>query len=178
MNEVSNLGLSGGVILGVIIVAGFTAFIAAPTVATRTIEFSAWPQICEKSIRQSIEQSRPVSPRVGDINCNAINAWEQKGFRELCDAFGNFSKVFPFMELALEPQRRLAEQQQRRLDKLASKAGDQCSCASEIVASDIKSWSIYTATGRLITPLKVKNLNSSLVTALNSPRCSFAGSVK
>lgn len=173
MLDMQSLPVSGGFILGTIAYVGFSVFIAGPLVAERTIENHKWPQICERQIRKNLELSQSVQPGIPDMKCNSLFGFHP-GLSDICARYGNPTFSMPFLDVIQQQQERVREIEKKRLDNKAAQATSQCGCAASIVADNRTAWGLYAGSARLVEPSKVKNLNSELVTALNSPRCQFA----
>lgn len=174
----------GGIGVGVIAYGLFSNFVSGPELGQRTIDLvHEWPQICEAGITaraQPQERPRAAVPNInacrmlfgiygsdGQAYCDMHGHHFDIGASGLLDSLGDISD-------ALNAPQRIADEIRR--DEMIADAPDRCSCAaSQVLSDEATSFALYAASGRLITPPSIDNLQSELRAALSSAQCEFEG---
>lgn len=169
--EVSTLPGGSGLVLSIAAYVGLS-FLAGQEIGDRMIDKSGWHVECETAIHAEIESRRTPRSIVPERRCSDMVIWLPKEFRELCDAVGNPDINAP----ARRAEERLQKQQQalenKRLQRLADKAGTQCGCAVNVFKQDnMMSLALYAGSARMITPSPVDSLDQSLALALGTQQC-------
>ena len=169
---VNNLPLSGGIVVAGLVYAG-ASLITGQLVGDRLIEKSGWDQQCIAGIKADIVSRQPVQSFVPKIDCNSIiGGWMGREGMDWCTNYGD-QIINPLGNLANARQRQLKEANQRRLANALAKTSSRCSCAANLALETNRiSFALHSGSIRLLTPPAVKNLKSTLVTALNNPLCS------
>ena len=170
---VNNLPISGGVVVAGLIYAGASLLVSGQIIGDRLIEKTGWNEQCRAGIRADIVSRQPIPSFTPRIDCNAIfgNFMGREG-KAWCARYGN-NIINPLGNQLDARQRQLREANQRRLTNALSKTTSRCSCAASLALETNRvSFGLYAGSIRLVNPPVVKNLNSTLVTALNNPLCS------
>ncbi len=174
--DTSNLPISGGLIVAGLAYIAVTYFITADVIGTRTIAKSNWGKQCTSHLRSQILDVQPEPIFTPKLDCNSLMGMFGEQGKAVCTKHGNPSFNLPFMDQLNVQKRRAQEYQQKRLQSAASKVGLRCDCAVSLsLESNRSAWSLYAGSARLVTPHKVKNFNSELITALRSPLCASNG---
>ena len=173
-SESNGLPIGGGFLLAVLIYAAAAFFGAGPIVGQRTIEKMNWCEDCEAMLIHQIEADRPSpSVTVPKLGC-IYGIFGREGHR-LCERYGNLGILDEALDQAREVERRKNELIERRLSQAASTANSRCKCAvSLVLEKNATQFALYAGSARLFSPPQVTtNLQSELVSALNSPLCQF-----
>ncbi len=169
---VNNLPLSGGVVVAGLLYAG-ASLITGQIVGERLIAKSGWDKQCIAGIKADIVSRQPVRSFVPKIDCNSIiGGFMGREGKVWCTRYGD-KIINPLGDLADARQRQIKEANQRRLSNALSKSTSLCTCAASLALETNRvSFALYAGSIRILTPPAVKNLKSTLVTALNNPLCS------
>ncbi len=172
MIDFGNTPVGGGLILGLIGYATISAFIIGPLVGERTIEKSDWPQQCKAIIQTQLEADRPAPEFTPRLDCNSILGMLGAEGQQICSQYGNPEFILPMLDQLREFQQRKNSLQEKRLSLAVSQANSRCDCATSLTLEQRRiPLAIYAGTARIVTPPSIKNINSELVSALQSPRC-------
>ena len=169
--DASTLPFSPTMIIAAVAIAGVSAFVTGPEIATREIARSNWGELCEAGLQADLEATRaPRQVIPNGTDCSSTLGMFYPELRELCYALGNPDPAAP----AREAERRAREAEEARIQRLASRSGSRCSCAESLYIEEERiSLALYAASGRLITPSAVENRQAGLSRALNAPACNF-----
>lgn len=173
MLDMSNIPISGGMMMAGALWAGVSAFALGPLVASRTIDNMGWFTTCETDLRGGLAAQAPTPPKAQpQIGCKELMGVFGKGADQLCDqGAGTLLDL-----LTIDPLAGQKEQARRietaRLARIAELAPSRCSCAARVVGADRLSWGLYAGSARLISA--PDDLSSALTQALHSPACAFA----
>ncbi|WP_299961515.1 hypothetical protein [uncultured Roseobacter sp.] len=171
MIDVSGLPGGGSLLLSVLAYAGLS-YLAGQEMIERQIDKSGWHQTCEVSILDDIDSRRKPVEVLPEMRCSDTVGWLGRDFQRFCQRMNDFDFNGPARRQEEALNRKRQELEDRRLGRLASKAGTQCSCAANIFkAENALSLSVYAGTARLITPPDVQNLQQSLRVSLGTPQC-------
>ncbi|CUI01871.1 hypothetical protein [Leisingera aquaemixtae] len=166
--DAPTLPVGGAAVLAALGYAAVSAFITGPEIASREIARSDWQEVCETSLLAEIEATRrpdqliPDAPDLGGMLCSVYPE-----MRDLC------AMIPDPMAQAREIEKRRRAAEDARIRRVAEGMTDRCTCAVAVYAEDRLSLALYAGSGRLITPNAVKNRETALMRALNSPSCSF-----
>ena len=169
----NNLPLSGGIIVAGFLYAGASLLVTGPVVGERLIEKSGWDKQCRAGIKADIVSRQPAASTAPRIDCSAIlGSWMGREGKAWCALYGN-QLLGPLGDQLDARQRQLKEANQRRLSNALSKSTSRCSCAAALALEESRvSFGLYAGSIRLVSPLAIKNLKSTLTAALNAPLCS------
>ncbi|WP_299971487.1 hypothetical protein [uncultured Roseobacter sp.] len=171
MIDVANLPGGGSLLLSVVAYAGLS-YLGGQEMAERQIDKSGWYEACEHSILDDIDSRRKPVEILPEMRCDDTLGWLGRDVLALCHQFNNPDFNAPARRQEEAFNRRRQELEDRRLGRLASKAGTQCSCAANVFkAENALSLSVYAGTARLITPPEVESLQQSLNVSLGTPQC-------
>jgi len=170
---VNNLPISGGVVVAGLIYAGASLLVSGQFIGERLIEQSGWDKQCRADIKAYIVSRQPAPSFTPRIDCNAIfGGFMGREGKTWCARYGN-QLINPLGNQLDAKKQQLREASQRRLINALSKSTSRCSCAASLALETNRvSFGLYAGSIRLVKPPTVKNLQSTLVTALNNPLCS------
>lgn len=170
--DANSAWLGGGSMLALVIYFLFSAFISGPEILARESKMKAdWPNQCMAMVVAELEVSRPQPDIVPQIDYRAVaRQWLGRDADPLLQLMAPLGQAMDQANAQAERAKRLNEE---RLQRKVEAAGSRCGCAVSMLSEEQRiSLGLYAGSGRLVTPPIFKNLNDSLVTALNGPRCS------
>lgn len=176
--EVSTLPGGSGLVLSIAAYVGLS-FLAGQEIGDRMIDKAGWHTDCETAIHAEIDSRRTPKTIIPERRCSDMVVWLPKEFREFCDAVGDPDINAPARSAqnAIDKEREAIEN--KRLQRLADKAGTQCICAAHVVKKNSAiALALHVGSARIITPPSVEDLNQSLTQARATPQCrALAGGV-
>ena len=178
MLDLTNLPVSGGMLLGMLLYCLLSVFGTGQVVGERLIAKSDWPAMCQRQILAELQSSQPAIPQVPTIDCNGVfgSFFGSQG-QEICRRYGNFK--LPFMDQLQAQQDRLATANNERLQNATAKTSSRCECAASLALEENRiSLGLHAGSLRLITPASVRGLNSELQSALYARACSLKGAMQ
>ncbi|MFT6658557.1 hypothetical protein [Maritalea sp.] len=172
MFDPNNLPISGGLFLVGILYVVVAMFFTGPTIGSRTIEKSGFLPRCEKSLIKLAAQDAPdLQTPAPSIDCNRVmGLFAGPEARQFCDAAGFLFENPVTNQIEIQNQR-LKTQHQERIRNAAANASTACECAKNVQLENRVPWALVAGSLRFVVPSEIKNLESELFEALNSPTC-------
>ncbi|MEM7069441.1 MAG: hypothetical protein AAF478_11215 [Pseudomonadota bacterium] len=159
-----------GVALSVVGYGLFSAFVTGPEILVREVARLDWENHCRERIITEFREEQGVTDHFPQIDIGGVldglfGTGTSNGFGEVINPIENI------IELSNEHTRRLQRLNEKRLQEKARNAGSRCACAVTILSERRVSLGLYAGTGRLVTPVLFKSLESELLTTLHSSQC-------
>jgi len=173
--DAGTLPISPTFLLACAAYAGVSLVGTGPLIAKRMIDTSGWMQSCPAALKASIENERPryeAIPQAPTIDCRRTLAVLLPDAQELCDLVDGLPRIPDPNAQAAKARNAAKQAQNRSLDRLAAVSGARCSCAATALQErERASFAVLAGSARLITPPVTRDLQSGLITALNSAPC-------
>ncbi|OXT01632.1 hypothetical protein B7H23_01280 [Notoacmeibacter marinus] len=172
MLDISNLPVTGGVIVGALVYGAISLSATGPLVGERLIEKTGWQQQCQARLIRELERNQTPPDFVPKLDCSSVFGLFGREGRQLCQTYGNFE--LPLFDQLNAHQQQLAEANRKRLENSAAKTSSRCACAEAFVLEKRRTdFALHAGSLRLIEPAPVTALDHELNTALHTPACAL-----
>ena len=173
--DASTLPISPTFLLACAAYAGISLVATGPLIAERMIGTSGWMQSCPAALETAIQNERPryeAIPQAPTIDCREALAILLPEARELCEFLDRLPRIPDPNAQAAKARNAARQAENRRLDRMAAMSGARCFCATTALQERERvSFAVLAGSARLITPPVTRDLQSGLMTALNSAPC-------
>lgn len=172
--ENNSVPFGGGLLLTLLLYAGFSYFITGQIVGARTIQHHIkWLPQCEKMIESRVRANQP-EPRIpSNLNCKGLlGALFGAQGQAYCQKYARqFEGLINPVQKHLND---LQTQRQSHISSAASEAKSSCQCAVSVFLEQQRlSLAVWSGSLRLIKPPQLTNLHAELKTALRSKPCNL-----
>lgn len=173
--DASTLPISPTFLLACAAYAAISFLGTGPMIAERMTARSGWDVSCKAALDAAIASERPAYeavPQGSQLDCRSTLGVLMPDARELCDLMDRLPRIPDPAAQAAQARNAAKQAQNRRLDRMAAMSGARCSCASQVLRErEAVSFAVLAGSARLISPPVTRDLQSGLVTALNSAPC-------
>ncbi|WP_373354487.1 hypothetical protein [Pseudoroseicyclus sp. CXY001] len=169
--DISALPIGGTTMIVGAACAAFTWVWAGPEIAAREMARDGWLLKCEAGVASEIESVRTPAPQLPDVPglCAMLTAGDPD-LAQLC-------RYIPDPAIIIGGAERLQNSEKTaRVERTLTRVSDSCSCAQAVYVEENRlELALYAASGRLFTPIEVREREAALSRALHSPACRMEG---
>ena len=173
--EPQGLPVSGGLFVACAAYAAISFFVTGPIIGERVIAKSGWMESCQLALDAEISSQKPAAPIVPRVDCQSMVGWLGPVFETICTNHGNPELKLPQQRMVEAQEQALYEAKERQLVNKAKQSPSRCACAATLALENRIGWALYAGSARLVTPPKIKHLNTTLIGALHTPHCALKG---